>query len=168
MPRTRPSGGRPTAARRIAVPIGSNIAPALPAGYDRAAQRARGCAPDELLVAYFGFFNPSKGGATLVEALARSRRAAAPAAGGRRARRRRSVNRAYAAEVDALLDAHGLRARTHATGFVDAPEVSAALAAADVAALPYADGASPRRGACWRRSRTAARSSPRGAERSRG
>jgi glycosyltransferase involved in cell wall biosynthesis len=132
------------------VPIGSNIAAALPAGYDRAAQRARyGCAPDELLVAYFGFFNPSKGGATLVEALAQL------AAQGRALRlllvggahgASDPVNKTYAAEVDALLDAHGLRARTHATGFVDAPEVAAALAATDVVALPYVDGASPRRG----------------------
>ena len=52
------------------IPIGSNIAPRLPAGYDRDAWRARwGAGPGDLLLCFFGFVNDRKGVDTLLQAL---------------------------------------------------------------------------------------------------
>jgi glycosyltransferase involved in cell wall biosynthesis len=52
------------------IPIGSNIAPRLPDGYDRATWRARwGAAPEDLLLCYFGFVNDRKGVDTLLHSL---------------------------------------------------------------------------------------------------
>lgn len=56
------------------VPIGSNIAPVPVEHLDRAAWRqAHGVPPGDQLVGYFGFLNESKGGETLVRALAELR-----------------------------------------------------------------------------------------------
>jgi len=137
-----------TPVRRI--PIGSNIAPQLPAGYDRDTWRARwGLGPDDLLLGYFGFLNERKGGEDLIETLA-----ALVAQGlsahllliGGRAGSSDPTNVAYAERVDHLIAKHSLAERVHRTGFVPLEDVSASLAAVDVCVLPYQDGVSLRHG----------------------
>ncbi|MFV9503639.1 MAG: glycosyltransferase family 4 protein [Oscillochloridaceae bacterium umkhey_bin13] len=127
------------------IPIGSNIAPTPPPGYERRAWRLdQGVAPNELLVAYFGLLATSKGVDVLVEALAQLERpwrlvliggaATAP------------EDRAYAAQVQARISALGLQARLIIPGHLPDDLVSAHLLAADCVALPFRDGASFRRG----------------------
>ncbi|MBK9710592.1 MAG: glycosyltransferase family 4 protein [Kouleothrix sp.] len=141
--RTGQPGPRPQAPSLI--PIGSNIDVAPQEGYDRAAWRARlGVAAGETLVAYFGLISRTKGLDVLLGALARlpatfrllivGGAATAP------------EDRAYAAEIERRAAALGLGPRLITTGHCPAPEVSAHLLAADLAALPFADGASFRRG----------------------
>ena len=137
--------------RRVArIPIGSNIAPAPPADYDRAAWRARlGVGSDEFLLGYFGFLNHSKGGDLLVRALAglaeRGARVRLVLIGGA-AGASDPTDQAFGAEVERLIRRHGLENRILRTGFVSAPEVSAHLLACEAVVLPYRDGVSLRRG----------------------
>ena len=131
------------------IPIGSNIAPAPPPGYDRAAWRSqRGVAPDDVVLCYFGFLNTSKGGETLIRALsllASDHRYHLWMVGGQ-VGASDPTNRAYLSRVQALIGELGLEARVRWTGYTAAAEVSANLLAADIAVLPYRDGASFRRG----------------------
>ncbi len=132
------------------VPIGANIQPDPPAGFQRAAQRARwGVGPDDLLLCYFGFLNESKGGEELMLALARLATAGVPVhllmIGGQ-VGASDPTNQAYLRRVQGLLDEYGISQRVRWTGFTAADEVSANFFAADVAVLPYRDGASFRRG----------------------
>lgn len=137
--------------RRIErIPIGSNIEPALSPDFDRAAWRAQmGIAPDETLIAYFGFMNSSKGVDVLLRAVAEAHSADKPLRlvmiGGRTGASD-PTNAAYAAEIEALQQSLGLQDRVIWTGYVDSGEVSAYLEAADCCALPFADGVSFRRG----------------------
>lgn len=130
------------------IPIGSNIADAPPAGYDRAAWRATlGVGSDELLIAYFGLLSSSKGVDTLVDALA-SLDTTVPwrllLIGGAATAPQDVV---FATALDARIDRLGLAAKVIRTGHVVDPHmVSAYLRAADCAALPFRDGASLRRG----------------------
>ena len=55
------------------------------------------------------------------------------------------TNVAYAQKVQALIDRHHLTDFVHRTGYVELPEVSANLLAADVVVMPYRDGVSFRR-----------------------
>jgi glycosyltransferase involved in cell wall biosynthesis len=131
-------------------PIGSNIAPGLPAGFDRAAWlSARNIDPAQRLIGYFGFMNDSKGGDTLVRALAALRAGGVNAAvlhiGGQLGDSD-PTNADFAAKLAALTRGLGVSQHWIATGFLDAPDVSAGFAACDVVALPYKDGASYRRG----------------------
>ena len=127
------------------IPIGSNIAVAPPEHYDRAAWRARlGIGADETLLAFFGLISRSKGLDTLLDALARlpahfrlvviGGAAMAPA------------DRAYADAIRQQIARLGLEQRVTVTGHCAEADVSAHLLAADIAALPFADGASFRRG----------------------
>jgi len=143
----------PLTAKTDLVPIGSNIAAGPPPGYDRAAWRARqGFAPGDLLLAYFGFLNPTKGGETLMRTL--HQLTLHPPAGqsphllliGGQVGASDPTNRAYLLHIEALIDRLGLGARVHRTGFIPTDEVSANLLAADACLLPYEDGASFRRG----------------------
>jgi len=138
------------AARLHEVPIGANIQPSPPGGYQRDAQRAHwGVGPNDLLLCYFGFLNESKGGEELMLALARLATAGIPAhllmIGGQ-VGASDPTNYAYLQRVQHLLETQGLSDRVHWTGFLPADEVSACLLAADLAVLPYRDGASFRRG----------------------
>ncbi|HLF27858.1 MAG TPA: glycosyltransferase family 4 protein [Anaerolineae bacterium] len=132
------------------IPIGSNIYPVLPPGFDRDRERRRrGASANDWLIAYFGFLSMSKGGLTLLRAIGLLLNDGLPARllliGGRTGSSD-PANAAYAAEVDRALSSLGLRDRVQSTGYVDPAQVSTALAAADVIALPYADGVSFRRG----------------------
>jgi len=132
------------------IPIGSNIAPRLPAGYRRDAWRLRWrIGPEDLLIGYFGFLNERKGGRDLVETLATLVARGVPAhllfIGGR-VGTSDPTNARYADRVDALIASRGLAGRVHRTGFVSQEEVSASLMAVDVCVLPYREGASLRHG----------------------
>jgi polysaccharide biosynthesis protein PslF len=127
------------------IPIGSNIPVAPPPGYARAAWRGRlGLAADDILIAYFGLISRSKGLDVLFDALARlPDRFRLLVIGGAATL---PEDRAYAAEIERQLDERRLRERVISTGHCAETEVSAHLLAADMAALPFADGASFRRG----------------------
>jgi glycosyltransferase involved in cell wall biosynthesis len=151
-PFVRQAGDRPALHH---IPIGSNIAVAPPAGFERAAWRARqGYRAEDFVWAYFGFLNESKGGETLVHALARAQIQSHDAAPvpchllmiGGRAGSSDPTNQAYAAYVERLIAQSGLADRVRSTGYVSSEEVSAALLSADVVVLPYRDGISFRRG----------------------
>ncbi|NPV66904.1 MAG: glycosyltransferase [Anaerolineae bacterium] len=145
--RLRRAGG---ARQLVHIPIGSNIAPGTPEGFDRAAWRVRlGAAPGERLVAYFGFLNRSKGVDVLLRALAAAHTPETPfrlAIVGDRTGSSDPTNAAYAAEIEALVDRLGLAGRVTWTGYLSPAEVSATLLAADCCALPFLDGVSFRRG----------------------
>ena len=127
------------------IPIGSNIAVAPPAGYDRAAWRARlGVAAGETLVAYFGLISRTKGLDTLLDALAQlPRRFRLLVVGGAATA---PEDREFPGEIARQMATAELYGRAIVTGHCPDAEVSAHLLAADIAALPYADGASFRRG----------------------
>lgn len=132
------------------IPIGSNIAPAPPPNYDRDAWRARwGAGSGNLLLAYFGFLNESKGGETLIRALAEVVNHGVSASllmiGGQ-VGASDPTNVAYLRQVEALITELGLSERVMWTGYTPAPEVSANLLATDICVLPYRDGVSFRRG----------------------
>jgi len=142
--------GEIPSARLSLIPIGSNIPPAPPSGYDRDAERARwGVGPDDLLLGYFGFLNESKGGEELMQALAILVAHGVPAhllmVGGR-VGSSDSTNQAYAERVESLIAESGLEERVHWTGYTYPETVSAGLLATDVCVLPYRDGVSFRRG----------------------
>lgn len=128
------------------IPIGSNIDPTPPPDFDRAALRARlGIAPGEILLVYFGFLNDSKGGETLIRALAELPNAKLLMLGGQTGASD-PTNAAYLAQVRRTIEALGLQARVIWTDFMPQPQVSAHFLAADVCVLPYRDGASFQRG----------------------
>ena len=132
------------------IPIGSNIHPAPPPGYDRSVWRAQaGVGDGEILVAYFGFLNESKGGEELVRALAALRRQGLPVRlwmVGAQVGTSDPTNQTYLGRVRALIASLELEPIVHWTGYLDPAEVSAALLGADLAVLPYRDGVSFRRG----------------------
>jgi glycosyltransferase involved in cell wall biosynthesis len=130
------------------VPIGSNVRCDPPSGYSREAFRAQvGLAPGDLGVAYFGLLNASKGLDTLVAAWQRILQAE-PSARllllGGSVGASDPTDRQTAGVVTTELDRFGQRVVR--TGYLPPRDLSAHLLAADVALLPYADGASPRRG----------------------
>jgi len=132
------------------IPIGSNIDPALAAGFDQAAERARwGIRPDEYLLGYFGFLNLSKGGSDLMQAFKVLSDRGLPVKllliGGRTGASD-PTNAEYALHVERLIALLGMQKCVIATGYLEPGEVSRALLACDVIALPYVDGASLRRG----------------------
>ena len=129
------------------IPIGSNIALSPPSGYERSAWRARlGYGSEDVVWAYFGFLNESKGGETLIRALALSDPPAQLLMVGGRVGSSDPTNQAYADRVEALMADLGVSDRVRWTGYVPAEQVSAALLSADAVVLPYRDGISFRRG----------------------
>jgi glycosyltransferase involved in cell wall biosynthesis len=132
------------------IPIGSNIHPQPPAGYDREHWRAHwGLKPDDLLLSYFGFLNESKGAETLIRALARLVQRGYDVrlmmVGGK-VGSSDPTNVAYLKRVEGLIEELGLTDRVFWTGYTPQTEVSANLLASDICVLPYRDGASFRRG----------------------
>jgi glycosyltransferase involved in cell wall biosynthesis len=125
------------------IPIGSNIAPLLPGGYDRDAWRARlGLTPTNLLLGFFGFLNARKGVKTLVRALAALPQNVHLLFIGGTVGSSDATNRAYADHIMTLIADLDLKDRVHYTGYVPPDEVSAAFTATDLCVLPYADGIS--------------------------
>ncbi len=132
------------------IPIGSNIPPNPPPGYDRGVERERwGVGPGDLLLGYFGFLNESKGGEELIQALALLVERDLPAhllmVGGQ-VGSSDPTNRAYADRVKRLIADLGITDRVHWSGYARPSLVSAGLLATDVCVLPYRDGVSFRRG----------------------
>lgn len=128
------------------IPIASNIAPVPPPAFDRAALRRKlGVQPDETLLCYFGFLNDSKGGETLIRALAELPNAKLLMLGGQTGASD-PTNLAYLARVRETLDALHLTPRVIWTDFMPQPEITAHFLASDICILPYRDGASFRRG----------------------
>ena len=131
------------------IPIGSSIQTDLPDGYDAAAWRSEhGATPSEVVIAYFGFMNHSKGVEMLLQAVSEMRDGGTPVKlwmiGGRIGTSD-PTNAAFAVKIDALIESLDLTACVHWSGFVDDAAASGYLTAADVIALPFLDGASYRR-----------------------
>jgi glycosyltransferase involved in cell wall biosynthesis len=131
------------------VPLGANIEPAPGADFARDRQRASyGARPSDVVLAYFGFVSSSKGIETLLLAF---KQALAAWPDGLRllliANRQPADERygAYHRQIAGLLDQLALGDRVIWTGYLPPEAVSAALLSADVAVLPFADGAALRR-----------------------
>lgn len=127
------------------VPIGSNI-PRVES--DAQVWRTQaGAAANDFLIVYFGLINRSKGLETLLEAVGALHDIPVRLAlvGGGVGSSDPS-NTAYMCEIDGLIERLALAGCIHRTEFVDDAAVSGYLSAADVVALPFADGASYRRG----------------------
>ncbi len=126
------------------IPIGSNIHPHSGGDPERWGNRM-----GAFLIGFFGFQNRNKGIETLLHALAKVRADGVDAQllfiGGRTGSSD-ATNAAYAAEVDALIAELGLTEHVQQTGFIAPEEVSAALTACDVCALPYRNGVNLRHG----------------------
>lgn len=137
--------GRLTHKCSALIPIGSNI---LRGESDAQAwSRQAGTTKDDFLIVYFGLINRSKGLETLLEAITSLHdipvRLALVGGG---AGSSDPTNMAYMREIDGLIEQLGLAGHIHRTEFVDDAAVSGYLAAANVVALPFVDGASYRRG----------------------
>jgi glycosyltransferase involved in cell wall biosynthesis len=130
------------------IPIGSNISVYEPNHIEVAEAREQcGVGPDDVLLGYFGFLNESKGGATLIEALASlDDRHHLVFIGGQTGASDGTNNAAYLAELRDLIDRTGLTGRVHWTGYLPDQRVSTYLTAADLIVMPYRDGVSLRRG----------------------
>lgn len=132
------------------IPIGSNLAPEPPPDYERRAWRERvGARDSTLLIVHLGILNQSKGLDTLLNALVRLRAAGRDARlllVGAEAGASDPSNHAYAAEVERWLAAPAVAPHVRRLPLVPAAEASAYLLAADVAAFPFVDAASLRRG----------------------
>ena len=112
-------------------------------------RRALGISDEEMVVANFGLLNASKGVDVLLRAARRILDAGVPLRlllVGDQAGSSDPTNHDTALLIRTLAESLGLTQHITWTGFLPPEEVSAALAAADVAALPYTDGASLRRG----------------------
>jgi glycosyltransferase involved in cell wall biosynthesis len=127
------------------IPIGSNIAVSPPAGYRRDEWRARlGVGSDDVLLAYFGLLSRTKGLDVLLDALEQlPERVRLLVIGGEAPVQ---ADQEYAARLQQRIAGGSLGARVQITGHCGEEEVSAHLLAADIAALPFNDGASFRRG----------------------
>ncbi len=131
------------------IPIGSNIKPALPAGFDRDAVRSQwGAGPEDIVLCFFGFINDRKGVDTLLQAL-HDLATNTPMAGnvslvfiGGRTGASDPTNVAYLAQMDALVSELELQDRIRWTGFIPAEQVTASFVSADLCVLPYRDGVS--------------------------
>jgi glycosyltransferase involved in cell wall biosynthesis len=127
--------------RGVRIPIGANVLCSPPDGYDRADFRGRlGLRPDDLVVVYFGLLNASKGLEVLLSTFERLHGARLLMLGGE-AGASDPTDRETARAITARLGPLVIR-----TGWLPPRELSAHLLAGDVALLPYADGASARRG----------------------
>jgi glycosyltransferase involved in cell wall biosynthesis len=132
------------------IPIGSNILDSLPDGFDPQPVRQQAHATsDDLLIAFFGLVNRSKGLDVLLNALASLGASGVPArlviiGGG--AGSSDPTNTQYRREIEALIVRLDLANYIYTTGFLDEETVGKFLAASDVVVLPFRDGASYRRG----------------------
>ncbi|MEM7535827.1 MAG: glycosyltransferase family 4 protein, partial [Chloroflexota bacterium] len=132
------------------IPIGSNIqGKILPESECQQRRVMRGYGQDDLVLAYFGFLNRSKGGKLLIRTLhqlVQQRPNTYLLMIGERVGASDVTNYAYLQEVEALVADLGLTAHVQWTGHQSQEDVSADLHACDVLVMPYADGVSLRRG----------------------
>lgn len=130
------------------IPIGSNIDVYHPNHIEIAEARERcGAGPDDVLLGYFGFLNESKGGQTLIDALASmDERFRLVFIGGQTGASDQANNEAYLAALRQRIAEAGLTDRVYWTGFLPPQRVSTHLNAADLIVMPYRDGVSLRRG----------------------
>lgn len=128
------------------IPIGSNIPTTQPPNYRTTTWRAQlGIGDHESLLCYFGFLNESKGGETLIRALALIPNAKLLMIGGQ-VGASDPTNIAYLAKVKSLISDLHLTNRVLWTDYTPPEIVTANLYASDICVLPYRDGASYRRG----------------------
>ncbi len=128
------------------IPIGSNIPTTPPPNYQRWVWRAQlGVAEIETLLCYFGFLNESKGGETLVRALALIPNTKLLMIGGQTGASD-PTNAAYLTRVKNLIAELGLSDRVIWTDYTPPEIVTANFLSSDICVLPYRDGASFRRG----------------------
>ena len=130
------------------VPIGSNILTTAPSdvSYYR---HAAGISDHEYLIVYFGLINRSKGIDTLLKAVRLLLDEGLPvrlALVGAVAGASDPTNIAMIQEIEVLIKTLALDAIIHRTPYLQDADVAGYLAAADVVALPFTDGASYRRG----------------------
>jgi len=134
----------------VSIPIGSNIRGRELSPRERVARRKlRGYAEGDLVLAYFGFLNRSKGGLALAKTLhqvALQNPSARLLMIGEQFGASDQTNRDYLQEVEALARKLGVYDRIQWTGRLPGDEVAAELNAVDVLLMPYEDGASLRRG----------------------
>ena len=134
---------------RLPIPPNVTVEP----GTDRAATRARWSVPDDAeVVAFFGFVHPVKGLRYLVDALARladehPRLHLLVLGGFTSLALPADEAAAFREELTGHVAAAGVADRVTITGHLPAAEVSAALAAADLAAFPFTAGATTKSGA---------------------
>ena len=140
-------------ANPLKIPIGSNIASANLFTAERKTVRTRwSYSPGDVVLAYFGFLNRSKGGTTLIQTLYHLSQQPEFAEKvhllmiGERVGASDPTNFAYLQEVEALITELGLSGRVQWTGHLPDADVAAALNVCDVLLMPYEDGASLRRG----------------------
>lgn len=134
------------------IPIGSNIAVDPPRGFQPATWRNQlGVAPDQTLLAYFGFLNSSKGLDVLLDALSILRRA--EGAGSYRLLMvgggvgdTDPTNKAYKEQLQQQITRLDLTDSIIWTDYANHPEISACLLSAQMGVFPFLDGASFRRG----------------------
>lgn len=129
------------------IPLGPNIEPHLPPNFDRAEWRSQHrLTAQTLSLVYFGFISPGKGVDVLLNALAQlppevdfhlwllaDHKPSNPAYA------------AYHAKIQEMVARFPQPDRLTWTGYLPAQELSPYLTAADLAVLPYKDGASLRR-----------------------
>jgi glycosyltransferase involved in cell wall biosynthesis len=130
------------------IPIGSNITPrpVLPEEVT-AVREELGLPRAGCLLGYFGFLHQSKGGDTLLRALAKLDESTHLLfIGGQTGSSDTTNTQAFQARLNEMIDELKLTGRVHWTGFVSADGVSAYLQAADLMVMPYRDGVSLRRG----------------------
>jgi len=143
-------------ARHHHVPIGPNVACAPPPGYDRSAFRtALGLDLDTLTLVYFGLRNASKGLDLLLdcfELVSKHHPNARLMLVGGEVGASDPTDRQTTDRLRERLDpglvqpTDGLGKLVLQTGWLPSDQLSAHLLAADIAVLPYTDGASARRG----------------------
>lgn len=131
------------------IPLGSNLDPQPPDGFNRQVWRQQYQADENcLLLAHFGFLNESKGAAELIISVATLRQQGLDVRlvfVGADIGDADPTNVAYANRVRQLIGDHQLEPVIHFTGYIDSAGVSANLLAADAVVLPYQDGVSFRR-----------------------
>ena len=132
------------------IPIGSNIDYAPPLGFDPERWRmSHGVGEDEFLIGYFGFLNASKGGESVIRALAVLAQDSIPirlVLIGGSAGTTDPTNVEYDERIGTLAHSLGVSGHIVRTGFLPPAETSLALLSCHVMVLPYRDGASVRRG----------------------
>jgi len=132
------------------IPIGSNVQGVALTPAERSERRQRyGWGSEQVVLGYFGALNRSKGGMTLLHVLDTLVREGIDAhllMIGDVLGASDLTNAPFAEEVRQQVSRMGLQARIQWTGREAGEEISADLNAIDICLLPYADGASLRRG----------------------